>query len=734
MRAPVRVAVVAALVLAGPTWPIGAATMDDVASGREPLTIADPGDRSSTTRHAGSHDQKERHRGGRASRDGERVTSGLEVTISQLSPASLAPDTPLYVSGTVTNLDPHEWIDLTAYLVVDDVAITSPEQLEGVLASPADTFSGERICCDERFFDAIPTSLAPGESTTYTLNVPFGQLGLAGAPSGVYTVSVHVLGQRVDQPRNESGTPEADGRARVLMPYLSEADAPTPLAVVIPFRHDLRRLPDGTFQDVEELVESISAGGLLRNRLELIAASESGQATVLIDPALLDALRAIADDDFGPPGERDDGGEAEADPTEAQQAAVYFLERLELAAGRSSVLVEPYARADLTALAQNPDLELGRTVRKVGARALEAGSISGTTVYQPEDVLDPEALETIGRHRTVLVGSQQVQGWSRSGGPAARLVADNVSAPVLVADTSLVLGGLAPGPSDSALHVRQRVLAESAVLSLAGQEAGLVFMPDEDWDPGPGPVGDQLFDELDTAWVRSTSLAAMVGSGRPPRVVAQEALAPEPLPTSVLKDAARLRRRATTLEALTGQEGALPYYLQNTAFALSSTWRDAPGRAAELAAENVEAIDQQLSRLSIQGPQAVTLSSNSGSFPVTLTNRLDIPVTVGARIYDAENLLEVARIEAQEIAPDSQETITIDVEAPDVGTTTVYARLVTEGGRQFGEPISFPLRSSVIGEVIWYVMGAAGIFVLLLIVRRRGRGLRPTAAEPGRVP
>jgi hypothetical protein len=315
------------------------------------------------------------------------------------------------------------------------------------------------------------------------------------------------------------------------------------------------------------------------------------------------------------------------------------------------------------------------------------------------------------------------------------LVADDASAPVLVADTSLVLGGLAPGPSNSALHVRQRVLAEAAVLSLAGEQAGLVFMPDDDWDPGPGPVGDELFDGLDTPWVRSASLAGLTGTGRPPRVVAaeQELLAPEPLPSSVLKEAAKLRRRATTLAALTGQDGTLPYYLQNAAFAVSSTWRDAPEEAAELATENIETIDQQLNKLSIQGPQAVTLSSNSGSFPVTLTNRLDAPVTVGAVIYDAENLLEVASIEPQEIAPGSQETITVDVEAPDVGTTTVYARLVTDGGRQFGEPISFPLRSSVIGEVIWYVMGAAGIFVLLLIVRRRGRG-RPAAAEPGHSP
>jgi hypothetical protein len=248
-------------------------------------------------------------------------------------------------------------------------------------------------------------------------------------------------------------------------------------------------------------------------------------------------------------------------------------------------------------------------------------------------------------------------------------------------------------------------------------------------------VGDELFDELDTPWVRSASLAGLAGTGRPPRVVATEQdLVPGALPSSVLKEAARLRRRAITLEALTGQDAALPYYLQNAVFAVSSAWREAPEAAVGLVAENIETIDQRLDLLSIQGPQAVTLSSNSGSFPITLTNELDSPVTVGADIYDEENLLAVADIQAQEIAPGSQETITVDVEAPQVGTTTVFARLVTESGRRFGAPISFPLRSSVIGEVIWYAMGAAGIFVLLLFVRRRGRGLRPAASEPGRSP
>jgi hypothetical protein len=192
----------------------------------------------------------------------------------------------------------------------------------------------------------------------------------------------------------------------------------------------------------------------------------------------------------------------------------------------------------------------------------------------------------------------------------------------------------------------------------------------------------------------------------------------------------RLRRHAATLEAVTGPDAALPDYERTAVLAVSATLRDDPEAAAQLARDAVATIDQQLDRISIEGPQAVTLSSSSGPFPITFTNRLDRPVTVGAKIYDGDGLLGVDDIEPQEIAPDSQVTVTIEVQAPNVGVTTVYAQLVTADGRQFGEPITFPLRSSVVGEIIWYAMGAVGVFVLLLVVRRIGRRLRPAPQAP----
>lgn len=664
----------------------------------------------------------------RPSRDGERVSSGLEVTIDQVSPASLIPGEPVQVSGTVTNMDPQRWIDLQAYLVVDKVTISSPEQLDILLESPADAYSGERICCAPRTYDDSITALAPGQSTDYELDVAFPRLNLDESPPGVYTVSVQVLGERVDQGRIDG----YDGRARILMPYLSDAQDATGVAVVIPLHHSLSWLPDGTIEDVDELVASVSPGGLLHNRLDLVAASVDGQATLLVDPALLDALGAVADDDFGPPVPGG-GGPGEDDETEAQLAAAAFLDRLELAAARTSVLVEPYGRADLTALAQHPRFRLGRTVAEVGTRALEAASVAGSPVYRPDGELDPAALAAVAGSRLVLVDSDQVTGWSTIDAPSARLVADGPSARVVVADTSLRTGGLAPGPADSALDLRQRLLAEAAVLSLSEGAAGLVFVPDDDWDPGQRPVSDELFDQLATPWVVPITLGDLpgVGPAAPVRAADSLVLQPLPLPTSVLSAAAALSRHASTLEAV-APDVALPYYQRTAVLALSSTLRATPEEAKQLAAENLATIDKQLDRISVEGPQAVTLSSSSGPFPITFTNRLDRPVTVGAAIYDEDDLLIVEGIEPRVIGPGSQVTVTVDVVAPDVGVTTVYARLTTKGGRRFGEPVTFPLRSSAVGAIIWYAMGAVAIFVLLLVIRRISRRLRTKAPQPER--
>jgi hypothetical protein len=700
-------------------------------------TIAEPvartGEPAAVTATEPSHTDDGRRQVAGRKRDAERVTTGLEVTIEQLSPSSLVPSEPLTVSGTVTNLDPQVWQDLQVFLVIDPTPSTTAEELDAVLASPPTSYSGDRICCNEDWYAEIG-SLAPGASTSYTVSVPFSQLALDAGPSGAYTVSVHVLGERGQQGR----LPGADGRARILVPFLSDQDEPVGLAVVIPLHYPLERAVDGTYTDVDDLVDSISLGGMLRNRLDLVAGAETGQATLLVDPALLDALQDISVDRFGP-GVRVDPGEESQDTAEANSdaaAASEFLDRLKLAAARSDVLVEPYGQADLTAVTQRPQYRLARTVRQVGRRALAAAGITGEPVLRATEQLYPSALSKIAHNRLVLVGSDQVNGWSTTDGPRARLPnEERAPVPIAVADSSLQLGGPSPGPSDGPLQVRQRLLAEAALLSVAPTSPGLVFLPSDDWDPGPGTVGAELFESLNTSWIYSSSVLSLAARGLPTRVtpVTFELAAP-PLPPSVLTAAVSLRRHAQVYSAVTGpQTPVLPYYHEATALALSTQLRDDPLTAERLALETRETIDSQLDRITVEGAEFVTLSSDTGFFPITLTNGLDHPVVVGAVIEDDEGILTVDDIEPQQLAANTSIQVTVPVQAGDVGVTRVSARLVTENGRRFGPPAAFQVRSSVVGEIIWYVLGAFGVIFVLLVVRRIVHRRRP-GPEPGLAP
>jgi hypothetical protein len=462
----------------------------------------------------------------------------------------------------------------------------------------------------------------------------------------------------------------------------------------------------------------------------------------MVDPALIDALSDIAAGRAGPPVPGADGRERaeETDSTADtadKVAAEEFLRRLELAATRSNVLVEPYGQADLTALEERPRLRLRRTVERVEERALEDFALPGESVIQPAGELVPTALDRIARRRLVLVSSDQVARWTAGDGPRGLLPdEEGGQVPVLVADAALESGGPAPGPSNGSLQLRQRMLAEAALQSVAGDPPGLLFLPSEDWDPGPGTLGAGLFDQLDTPWTYPASLPSLDGSGARARIRAANVRgAAPPLPPYVLRTTAALRRRAKIYESVTGTRDTLvPYYEQAAALALSSRLRSEPENARSLALDSRAAIDAQLDLITVEGPEFVTLSSDAGFFPITLTNGLDHPVTVGAVIADDDGLLTVVEVEPQLLEPRSQVTLTVSVEAPSVGVTTVKVRLVTESGLRFGDRAAFPLRSSMVGTVIWYAMGAVGAFILLLVVRRIGRRLRHGARPPEPTP
>jgi len=122
--------------------------------------------------------------------------------------------------------------------------------------------------------------------------------------------------------------------------------------------------------------------------------------------------------------------------------------------------------------------------------------------------------------------------------------------------------------------------------------------------------------------------------------------------------------------------------------------------------------------VSLDGPPFVTLSSSRGTFGVTISNGLDRPVTVGVRVEAAVDGLEFDAGDPVTVGPGERETVNVDARVGDNRVARVRAYLVTRGGERFGPDVSFNVRTSVVGVVVWVLVGIAGLLLVVAIVRR----------------
>lgn len=681
----------------------------------------------------------------------EPVTSGLDVTMESLTPSRLQPGVPVQVTGTITDVEDKDWTNLKVYLVLDQVPVATPDALDTVLVSEPDAVTGERIA-DIGYFDELG-DLDAGQSVGYSLEVPFRLLDLDTSPPGVYTVGVHVLAD-VDR--------VTAGRVRTLMPLMStSAELPAvDLTVMLPLRTPLVREPDGTYADLDGVLEQVAPGGRMRNLLDLAATAEAGETALLLDPALIDLLVAVVADDFSPledPESTDDVQEADLQTpvdgvasTAQRRYADEFLTDLGSVTSSVELLVEPYGAADLSALNELDSRSLQRTVARMGTLALERADLDGEQVLLPVGDLQPERLARLARRHTLVLGSDQVSRWDVTEGAGVRLrdadpTARRRGVPAVVVEEALSEGGPDPGITDSLLQIRQRLLSETAVLAFGAAASddeaaapGLVHLADADWDPGVGLAGSDFLDELATSWISSTPLADQLpGDEAAARVRPAD---PDELDRggaanvseAVVRAARGIRGSATLVQSLVGVESRLlRWYDRAAALALSSHQRDESAATAERADTVSAQLDRLLDEVVVEGPEFVTLSSDSGSFPITVTNHLPRPITVGLSLSDSANVLRFGEVPMETIGAGGSAQLTLEVGAPELGVTAVTAGLVAPNGRAFGTPAAFNLRSSVVGAVIWVAFGAGGLFLVLLVVRRLGR--RVVASRRGRV-
>jgi hypothetical protein len=669
----------------------------------------------------------------------------LEVTLQSMTPSVIPRRGPIQMSGLVVNRSAETWTDLKVYPWRSTTPITTVPDLDLAAETDPALSVGTRIIDT---FDEID-QLDPGEMSPYTVTVPRGLLGIPVDATGVYWIGVQVLASNADG-RDEF----ADGRVRTFIPLVRGKPDPVQAAMVVPIRADVVYARNGSLRDVRSWLRALQPGGRLHNLIQFVEQAPTDGLTLLVDPAVVEAIQRLAAGNpvrnLGPPdvGEPEPsasaapdgeaagvplGTVATSDGTIVDATAHWASDWLE-AFGRATdgrtLLALPYADIDVDAAAQLDPSIIGRALAMTDSSLKDLGLVGEVVVAPPSGYVSPSAIASLPNDVRILVSSSVLP--TRSPDPSVDPTELSVSGHTLrLVDTSASSGGPAPGITRSALQVRQRLLAETALRALDGAQEPLVVSMPIDWNPGVG-VSD-FFPGLDQDWLIPIT-EPLVGTQLPTDTDADALVYPDRLGDRALTrpafDAAgQLIRSGTTLQNVLTQTTEVGREIAGQALTtLSYASRDDPVQAEADALAAQRAVSRNFEGIHISAPPYVTLSSTNGRFRVDLSNDLEQAVTVKIEaLTDAALTIEAPG--KVELKGQSSRTLLLNARSKKLGVHQVTLLVTDSEGTALGPSDSLPIRANEVGRVIWVIIAAGGTLlfgaILLRIYRRFARRHAP---------
>jgi len=381
---------------------------------------------------------------------------------------------------------------------------------------------------------------------------------------------------------------------------------------------------------------------------------------------------------------------------------------------KAPVLTVGYADPDVAALARLGPSLLRRS-DGLAARRMVAWGLNGRPTVAPRSgYFDPDLLTEIPRDSLMLLTDLgRLQTPVLSNLPSGQQL--------LMSDERAVSGGPAPIAARDPLALRQRVLSEAALEATKGDETPrpVVFDIPATWNPGPHWREADFFDGLETSWLRIAPLPTnnIIATYDGELVYGSEQRAKELGRSNV--DATRtLTRTSGVLGRLLANDNTVTERLTGAALQGSSlSARPTPRLAADLVLELDATTRAQMEEVEVTGSDFVTLSGGSGSLTVTLVNGLEQPITVGLRARADSSTVKVATPGPVSMQPGQRNTIRLQVSSG-VGVHDVTIFPVTTAGETTGTPLTFSLRTSQVGRLIWYILAAGGTLLVVMIVRR----------------
>lgn len=673
----------------------------------------------------------------------------LLVHIDSISPA-LPRSGNVEISGTVTNTSEDTFTRVNLHAFASEAPILDSISLAASALLDPTEFVGQRVTAPGTF-DTIDQIL-PGETATFSDSVPVELLGTADE-EGVYWIGIHALGDGA-VPRDGV----ADGRARTFIPALPRGNDTQQASVILSLRSRVWFDAQGRVGGADRWARRLAEGGSLDGALDMAESAGTTPYSWLVDPAVLLAVRRLADGnpprslapDPTVPGQEpttetptDPASETATpetltptapEPTEAPSedeaalaaAAAAWLARFTALVGTTPVLALPFGDIDVSAAVRNDRTRYDQALARTADVMTALGLPFRPAVAPESDVLSPEAISATAPETVIMLGDNAFTSPPDSPTSVVRLLGHKV----IVTSTGAEAGGPGPTAANDPLALRQRLLSEAALRLVNDDPAPLVVTLPTVWR---GEDAASFFADLQQPWlglVPAGQVADGSATGVPAsRLAYTDSDRAAELDAGAFTAASRATDASTLLEQVLSLQTRVEASVRDEVLVtLSEQHRQQPGLALKAAARTEDALRDDLGSIRIEVPKAVTLSSDSGKLGATLVNGLDQPVTVQV-MTSTDGELTLEGDSERDLGPGARSVLRYQATTDQPGVHNVRLTVTSADGVPLGSVGELPIRAARVSALIWIAMAAGALVLFGMIGYRLPGQIRARRAE-----
>jgi hypothetical protein len=669
------------------------------------------------------------------------------ISLDNVAPATIPAKGTIVVTGTLHNGSAHTWHHVSVMPQTSQYPAPNAAEVENdVNLNPSNVTLGSPM----PFLSTSVPDLAPGAAARFTIRIPRSQMIITGAP-GPYWLGVVPKADEL---------PTTTLTARTFLPLLPKANkkAHVNVALVVPLRESVLRSTSGTAAYGSYFTTDLSAQGRLGRIAAFGQAAANRPVTWVVDPALLDladdtahgtASYAIGLDGTAlphptplptPSGSATSTPSSSGSPSSTPSSSPSSSPTSgPAAAALAARMTAQTWLASVTSLLQLPSsatfalpysdpaiaplVATGHTSLLASAVALSTQSMTARNLQSQSAVAPPNGRISEKEWSALAAGETVFADTSATSSPS--MVSDGRT---LVVASPASDGSPGPSKQTSALSIRQRILAEASLSIGSAATTNLTVVLPAAWDPGSLAGVRDFFLELTRSWLSFTGLPT-VSSGtadlskRVPHATAQQI-------TNIRAASRLVASGARVVSVLAGSVKAnstLVRQIDGSALAaVSYTAMGTPVRYWVNAVRTADSLDALLKSVRVEGTEFVTLSGSSGVITVALHNGLNLPIRVGLRQTNRErgSTVTVDPIAPITLDPGERSTLRVNLSAQRVSVQEVTLTAVTSAGVPFGTPLTFTLRSSPVGAVVWAITIAIALVLAVLVGRRIRRRVR----------